>query len=209
MLRNEQTIIKMDHHNPEIKSVKAQRIESYFIDAAKEIIKKEGPDSVTVRKIADLSGYSYGSIYNYYKDLDELMFETRNAMIYDMMAMMGEGPHDSLSSVEDFKRINRIFLDFFIENSHIYTFFYNYPIKKTGMTPIEEMNLSERNKMNYMPFVENGMIQESDLEAVFKSILYSLYGLLTLYFSSYAMTKEQAHSDLDNIIEYILRKRSI
>jgi len=197
----------MEKNKEGIKPIKKQRVETYFIQAAKEIIKSEGANSVTVRKIADLAGYSYGSIYNYYADLDELMFETRNAMIYDMMDMMSKGPHQSLTSVEDFKRINRMFLEFFMENPNIYEFFYNYSIKKTGVTPIEEMNLSERNKMNYMGFVENGTIQESDLEAVFKAILYSLYGLLTLYFSSYTMTKEAAFKDLDNIIDFILRKR--
>lgn len=199
----------MNQQNPEKKAIKAQRVEAYFIEAAKAIIKKEGAEHVTVRKIADLSGYSYGSIYNYYKDLDELMFETRNAMIEDMMELMGKGPPTSFSSVSDIKRINRIFLDFFIDNPNIYAFFYNYPIKKRGITPIEKMNLAERNKLNYMPFVENGTIKESELEAVFKSILYSLYGLLTLYFSSYALTKQQVHDDLDQIIEYILEKRSI
>ena len=191
----------------EMKSVKQHRIESYFIDAAKKIIRNEGAQSVTVRKIAELSGYSYGSIYNYYADLDELMFETRNAMIYDLMEGMSNEPAMTSFELEDFKRLNRMFLDYFIENPNIYEFFYIFKIKKKGITPIEAMNLSERNKQNYMGFVENGTILESDLDAVFKAILYSLYGILTLYFSSYTMTKAQAYADLDKIIEYILRKR--
>ena len=56
-------------------TIKANRVKSYFIEAAKEIIIKEGPENVSVRKIANLSGYSYGSIYNYYTELNELMVD--------------------------------------------------------------------------------------------------------------------------------------
>jgi len=48
-------------------------IKREFIDAAKKIIQDENVESVSARKIAKISGYSYATLYNYYKDIDTLL----------------------------------------------------------------------------------------------------------------------------------------
>ncbi len=188
-------------------AIKQQRIQSYFIEAAKTVIKQEGVRNVSVRKIADLSGYSYGSIYNYYDDLDDLLFEVKNSMIYDLMGQMGGQPEEPLQSVEDIKNINCAFADYFIDNPNIYEFFYSYPLQKTGTTPMDEMGFNESRLLPYEAFVEKGIIKKEDLPTVFNTILYSLFGLLNLYFSSNGMTKQKLHEDLSDIIDYILKAR--
>ncbi|KFZ26080.1 MAG: Bacterial regulatory protein, tetR family [Candidatus Izimaplasma bacterium HR2] len=188
------------------KNIKQQRVEGYFIDAAKVIIKKEGPQAVTVRKIAEISGYSYGSIYNYYKDLEELMFHVKNSMIQDMINTMhqsGKKPQ----TIEDIQVINREFANFFMDNPNIYEFYYNYPIKTKGKTPIDDIGFNETRLQVYQVFVDMGILAKEDLEAVFWTILCSLYGLLNLYFSSNGLTKEDVYSGLDRIIEFTLRRR--
>ncbi len=188
------------------KNIKQQRVEGYFIDAAKVIIKNEGPQAVTVRKIADISGYSYGSIYNYYKDLDELMFHVKNSMIIDMINTM----HQSAKipqTIEDIQVINREFANFFMDNPNIYEFYYNFPITTKGKTPIDDIGFNETKLQAYQVFVDKGILAKDDLEAVFWTILCSLYGLLNLYFSSNNLTKEDVYSGLDRIIEFTLRRR--
>ena len=188
------------------KNIKQQRVEGYFIDAAKVIINKEGPHAVTVRKIADLSGYSYGSIYNYYNDLDELMFKVKNSMILDMMNTMHRSEIIP-PTLEDIQLINQEFANFFMDNPNIYEFFYNFHIKTKGKTPIDDISFNEARLHAYQGFVDKGIIAKDDLEAVFWTILCSLYGLLNLYFSSNGITKEGVHDGLNKIIEFTLRKR--
>jgi len=188
------------------KNIKQQRVEVYFIDAAKFIIMKEGPTAVTVRKIADRSGYSYGSIYNYYDSLDELMFRVKNSMILDIMSLMDE--LESIpQSIEDIKSLNWKFAEFFMENPNIYEFFYNYPIKTLGKTPVDDINFNDNRLLTYQSFVDKGIINKDDLEVVYLTILASLYGLLNLYFSSNGVTKEYVRDGLNTIIEFTLRKR--
>lgn len=50
-----------------------QRVMKYFIDAAHEIIEKEGIENVTIRKAADLAGYNSATLYNYFDNLDHLI----------------------------------------------------------------------------------------------------------------------------------------
>ena len=188
------------------KSIKHQRVESYFIEAAKAIIKSDGPQAVSVRKIADLSGYSYGSIYNYYNNLDELLFHVKNSMIQDMIRSMSN-TETVPRSIEDIQLINWTFAQYFMDNPHIYEFFYNYPIKTDGTTPTDDNNFNENRLLSYQHFVESKIIKKEDLETVYLTILSSLYGLLNLYFSSNGITKEYVRDGLNKIIEFTLRRK--
>lgn len=46
----------------------------YFIDSAKNLLKGEGLKSISVRNVAHHAGYSYATLYHYFKDLNELIF---------------------------------------------------------------------------------------------------------------------------------------
>ncbi len=57
------------------KEIQEQRMRGYFIQATRELLKGEGLRSVSVRNIADRAGYSYATLYNYFKDVKDLIFE--------------------------------------------------------------------------------------------------------------------------------------
>jgi AcrR family transcriptional regulator len=56
------------------KEIQEMRVKGYFIQATKEIIRGEGMQCVNVRNIAERAGYSYATLYNYFKDIKELVF---------------------------------------------------------------------------------------------------------------------------------------
>jgi len=56
------------------KEIQRLRTMKYFIDAANSIIEEEGIEKVTIRKVADIAGYNSATIYNYFENLDHLMF---------------------------------------------------------------------------------------------------------------------------------------
>ena len=51
------------------KDVQEMRMKNYFIQATKEILKSEGIKHVSVRSVADRAGYSYTTMYNYFKEI--------------------------------------------------------------------------------------------------------------------------------------------
>ena len=59
------------------KDLKKKRMMKYFIESAIKIIDTEGVDSVTIRKVADTAGYNSSTIYNYFENLEHLMFFTK------------------------------------------------------------------------------------------------------------------------------------
>ncbi|RYJ40198.1 TetR family transcriptional regulator [Flavobacterium anhuiense] len=56
------------------KEIQEQRMKDYFIQATKEILKGEGIQALSVRSIAEKAGYSFATLYNYFKDVKELIF---------------------------------------------------------------------------------------------------------------------------------------
>ena len=60
----------------EKKEIQEQRMRQYFIDAAKEIIKGEGLKCISTRNVSDRAGYSYATMYNYFKNINDLIYET-------------------------------------------------------------------------------------------------------------------------------------
>jgi len=56
------------------KELQESRIRGYFIDAAKETLKGEGLKAVNVRTVSERAGYSFATLYNYFRDLNELIF---------------------------------------------------------------------------------------------------------------------------------------
>ena len=70
-------------------------ITASFVTAAKEIIREEGIEAASIRRIAARAGYSSGTLYLYFEDLDELitmsLITYLNGYTHDLAATAREG----------------------------------------------------------------------------------------------------------------------
>ena len=55
---------------------KKEYIKRKFIQATKKIIETQGINHVSARKVGQIAGFSYATIYNHYEDIDDLLVET-------------------------------------------------------------------------------------------------------------------------------------
>lgn len=188
-------------------SVREGRIRTYFIDAAKQIILQEGVEGVSVRKVADIAGYSYATIYNYFSDLNALLLAAKHAMILDMVAYMGGAEGGKAAGVEEFKRLNRRYAGYYLEHPHVFRFFYSYRLTEEPQAAPQHFDYATSWQDTYQGLVEDGTIQAEDVFIVAKTIIYALHGLLALYFSDNGLTEEALLSDLDQLTEYLLKRR--
>lgn len=78
---------------------------SYFIDAANQIIENEGIDAVTIRKIADIAGYNSATLYNYFEDLDHLLFFASMKYLKDYALSLPDYINDSKNALDKFLKI--------------------------------------------------------------------------------------------------------
>jgi len=189
-------------------SVREGRIRTYFIDAAKQIILREGVEGVSVRKVADIAGYSYATIYNYFSDLNALLLETKRAMIQDIVGFMGGIPDEKVNGIEDIKRLNRKYAGYYLEHPHVFRFFYSYRLTEEPGTTGQYFDYAASWQDTYQGLVADGTIRAEEVFIVAKTIIYALHGLLALFFSDNGLSEEALLSDLDQLTEYILRRRA-
>jgi AcrR family transcriptional regulator len=185
---------------------KSDLVKKEFIDAAKNIILKDGVAAVTVRKIAEATGYSYATIYHYFKDLDSLLLVVKERMVADVGAHMMSTDTMSFRDVSDVKRVNRMYVQFYLDNPHIYDFFYSYRFANQA-SPNYDLQFQDIWYLTYEPFVASGQLRKEDVVTVAKTIIYTIQGQLALYFSSNGLTRESLFQDMDNIVDYLLTGR--
>ncbi|MHB8130205.1 MAG: TetR/AcrR family transcriptional regulator [Mobilitalea sp.] len=189
-------------------NLKNQRVKSYFIQAAKEIILSEGVENVSVRKVADKAGYTFTTLYNYFKDLNELLLEVKNVMIKDVMIHTQGKLTDKIYDLEDIKKTNYTYVSYYIERPHVFRFFYLHRFNPEEAATPELPDFEKLWQKTYRGFVMSGTIKESEVPVVAKTMIYAIHGMLALYFSDNGMTTEILYDELDKISEYILKGRN-
>ena len=100
--------------------IKQQRIVKYFIDAANKIIKKEGINAVTIRKAADLAGYTSATLYNYFDNLQHLVFLATMTYLEKYNAALPKYLEGNANSIERYLMVCRCFSEYSYTEPEIY-----------------------------------------------------------------------------------------
>ena len=119
------------------KEIQRTRIIKYFTDSTISLIKSDGLENLTTKKIGDHAGYSYATIYNYFENFNDLIC----VAIAEIAAECAEFVKKKLkgNTIKE-RMINFVLLmtEFNIANPNIYYPFlstsvdFSYFQKKTG-----------------------------------------------------------------------------
>lgn len=116
----------------EKKMIQEGRMKSYFIQATKELLKNEGLQMVSVRNVADRAGYSYATLYNYFKDLNELIF----VCVKDFQSECEEFVVSETEKVTRGRKkihaITKAYISYFIQYPGIFELFYVERMRSLG-----------------------------------------------------------------------------
>jgi AcrR family transcriptional regulator len=165
-------------------SIKRKRTLQYFIDAAKKIIEKEGVKQVTARKVGELSGFSYATIYNYFKDLKELLaycaLDYLKECSKEMMSIDTEG----LNIISIIEKYNTTYFNFFAKNPQIFQLVFledldDYPTQLIADTsePAAGYLLLEHLKKS----ATKGFIEEKYITTIYQLNIASVHGKLLFF----------------------------
>jgi AcrR family transcriptional regulator len=106
------------------REIQEQRIRGYFVQATKEILKSEGLKSLSVRNIAQKAGYSFATIYNYYRDVKDLIFECVKDFQEEAEAFVKDQITETEPGISRIKAISLAYVKFFVEYPGIFELFY-------------------------------------------------------------------------------------
>jgi len=193
----------------ERKQIQEQRIKGYFIQATKDLLKGEGLRMVSVRNIADRAGYSYATLYNYFKDVKDLVFECVQDFQKECEEMIITDTKDSPQGLEKIKTITKSYIKYFVQYPGIFELFYTEKVTElqNKQQTVEMINtfLDKLTNDEWNYCISENLVSMD--EAILKrgQLKYLVTGLLLLYISrrhpsSYQDFMNDVESQLNSVL---------
>lgn len=193
-----------------MRSSKRKRTQKEIIKAAKDIIHDKGYEALTVRYLAEVTGYSYTNLYYYFKDLNALLWALRFDMIEDMIAKLTSISYAKEDPVEEVLCAFSSYTDYFFEHPNVFRFFYFYPfVQPEGDDKYQKLEerFSGMWQTSFFRLVQEGLIKTNNIEIVAKTIIYALQGMIMLSLSSNGtLSQEDIKTELTKLINYLLTR---
>ncbi len=193
-----------------MKQTKKERTKKEIIESAKDIIHDKGHEAVTVRYLAEVTGYSYTNLYYYFKDVNALLWTLRLDMIEDMITELTSISFKNDDPTEEILGAFFCYTDYFFKHPNVFRFFYFYPfVQPEGDESYQKLEKRFHSmwQTSFIRLIQEGIIQTEDIEVVAKTIIYALQGMIMLSFSSNGATKkEDIKDELIKIVNYLFNK---
>lgn len=191
------------------KDVQEKRMRGYFIQATKEILKSEGIKHVSVRSVADRAGYSYTTMYNYFKDLNELVFHCVEDFYNECRDFAEERTANTPDGIEKLKLKVTAYANYFIEYPGIFDLFFLERMgdlcQKESSIELISLSLDKICDAEWAYCLDHELIQYKDAELIKSQVRYTVVGLLLLYLNrvtptTYSIFIQRLNAQLDLII---------
>lgn len=198
-----------------IKERQKLRTMSHYIDAAHEIIEKEGMDKLSARKVAEVAGYNVGTLYNYFKNLDHLIGFACVKYLKDYYSLLDDYIKEADDGESRYIKIWELFcrcsfekprmwkaLFFLTPNDDIKeifdAYFEVYPsdfsVETKDLLPmVNAASIYDRSRMCLQPVADEGIIPQSCVDDLNEMTVLMYRGILERLITS--------HDELDKKIE--------
>lgn len=160
--------------------IQEERIKSYFIQAAMEILRGEGIRDLSVRHVAEKAGYSYATLYNYFKDLNGLL----TACIKEFLNEIETNITSSIQYIPKGKQriamINYTYIRYFVQYPGMFDLIYTTKLNRDSQLLFLSF-LDDQSKEDWNHLIKEKVFSEDEAETKRESIKYILSGMILLY----------------------------
>jgi AcrR family transcriptional regulator len=191
------------------KEIQEKRMKNYFIQATKEILKGEGLQSISVRNVADRAGYSYATLYNYFKDLNDLVFLCVSDFQEECHRFVKEQIKNKPKGIEKLKGSVLAYINYFLEYPGIFELFFLAKPSGTGINHsslnVISNSLDQICEEDWNYCASHKIILPENVEMLKSQLRFSVIGMLLLYMNrrapeSYTEFIQQTKKVIDNIL---------
>jgi AcrR family transcriptional regulator len=151
-----------------------------ILDAAREMFVAEGPDAVTMRKIAARIEYSATAIYAYFPDKEALL---RALCDHDFAQFLNAGMH-LMQEPDPVKRTllaTRFYIDFALEHPHQYQFMFMMPSDMQPSDPALVMYSLMRDTVTQIDAAGGFRADIQDADVIAQTFWATLHGAVSLH----------------------------
>lgn len=163
---------------------KAKREEAArkLLEAAVACVAESGIDALHARELAKRSGYSVGSVYKYYADLDALIAEV-NTVTLGQIGQAVEGAIASISDPMDrLKALARAYLGFASDNENLWKALFGHRMPQGREIPQEhrEANIALLALIGQSLLEINPELSQDALQARTRTCFAAVHGIVTI-----------------------------
>lgn len=176
-------------------------MKGYFQEAAKAILKSEGLKSISVRKIAEKAGYSFATIYNYFRDVNDLVFLCVEDFQQECIEYVKSNTKPGENAYEQLRSAVIAYARYFIEYPGIFDLFY---LEKMGDFGNKQRTIDLINKSFeiattklWQDCINQKVINKDKSEFYKVQVQHTLIGALLLYLN------RKTPDDYQDFIEYL------
>ena len=211
------------------KDIRKKRTLTYFIEAAQDIVNEEGPDNLTIRKVAAKAGYNSATLYHYFENLDQLKMYASLRYVSQYNKEFFESARSLTTEREKFALMWDIFIhhsakhpdafaSVFMSRAHddtlakIFTQ-YNELFPEDSVSPVgtvytfdQYASLSERNLTAIRQILEEEHITDSYYKEINDLMIYFYLGVLREMLSANGDERKALENKLLAGIEYLLKQ---
>lgn len=187
----------------ENKAIQQQRMKGYFIEAAKKLTHEMPKDQLSVRKIASEAGYSYATLYNYFENLDHLLWY----VVIDILEELSDVLKVKADSISDKKQkliaTAIAYMDYFFEHRNAFELLFLSPPGQPPQDVIVQLKhptIKEVISGILLEAVEDGRLAQG----IGDLLTAALHGYLLFSLSINQYSKEDIHQLIKQNIDLLL-----
>lgn len=169
------------------KTLVKRKIMNKFINAAFTIIKAEGVENVTIRRVASIAGYNSSTLYNYFEDLDHLVLFACIRYLKDYTQGLKDYIKSAKNSLERYILIWECFCTYSLKRPKIYNLIFFSEHSNSLINIITEYYTIFPEELADSSLGLNSMITGND---IYSRTLYSFEGCV-----------EEGYFNKDDIVE--------
>jgi AcrR family transcriptional regulator len=156
-----------------------------ILATARELFLLKGFEATTIRNIAEKIEYSPSTIYQHFKDKNEIFYTIHSESFAELVrylnaSEMHKNPMDQLIA------LGQIYIQFALENPELYDLMFIMEAPIDFLDYLEDANWTEgKMAFDYLKSVianciQQGLIKETDLESLSYLIWSTVHGLVTI-----------------------------
>lgn len=171
-----------------------------ILEAARELYLSEGPEGMTMRRLADRVGVTAGALYRHYEGKQDVLLDVvqeaqKTWLGYLTRALEGETPWERMS------RASRAYLDFALEQRRLYEMLYATP-EVIGFEELPEEESARARAIRQFwrdrvaECMEAGLLEGASPEEVGVTLWSHAHGLISLYHRGLVEMEEERFREL-------------
>jgi AcrR family transcriptional regulator len=167
------------------KQIQEERMKGYFIQATKDLLKGEGLKSVNVRSVAYHAGYSYATLYNYFKDLNELIFVCVKDFQDECQQQIISKTEKIKPGKEKIKAIAMAYINYFTEYPGVFELFFLEKMGNLGnkrdTSELIYRFLDQLCEEQWKYCINEKIVNEIDVENLKSQLRFCIMGMLLFF----------------------------